>query len=72
MPNTPDKEVKELAAFGLNDHEIEILRTADSNKEVFFDGVPSLGALALFRETSEGRNPKTVYNWSVLLIQNCT
>jgi hypothetical protein len=66
MPNTPDKEVKELATFGLNEREIEILLTADSNKEVLFDGLPSLGAVALFREASEGRNPKTVYNWSVL------
>lgn len=65
MPATPLQEAVALAKLGLNDREIDILFTADSNREVLFDGSPSPGAVSLFGSVVEGRNPKAVFNWVV-------
>lgn len=63
MPLSSDEEALALAGLGLNEHEIEVLLTADANKVVGYDGEESTGAIALFRRASAGRDAKSVYKW---------
>lgn len=63
MPELPDETRARLLAKGLSERDVDFLMSIDSNREVHFDGQLGNGFVSFFDSVSDGRDPKTAFNW---------
>jgi aspartyl-tRNA(Asn)/glutamyl-tRNA(Gln) amidotransferase subunit B len=67
MPELPDATRTRLqTGYGLSTRDVDVLMSADSGRDVKFDGNLARGAVAYFDDLCAGgkdRDPKVVVNW---------